>query len=55
MDKWDVQKHYEPTPTPTLYMGQVSNVLGRVPLMPLFLLGNTSPTIPYELRVYQRN
>ena len=33
MDKRDVQKYYKPTPTPTLYVGQVSNVLGRVPLM----------------------
>jgi hypothetical protein len=32
MDKLDVQKYYKPTPIPTLYMGQVSNVLGRVPL-----------------------
>jgi hypothetical protein len=46
---------YEPTPTRTLYVGQVSNVLGRVPLMPLFLLGNTTPTIPYELRKNQCN
>jgi len=55
MGKHDVQKYYEPTPTPTLYVGQVCNVLGRVPSMPLFLLGNATPTIPYELRKYQRN
>jgi hypothetical protein len=55
MDTRDVQKYYEPTKTPTFYVGQVSNVLGRVPLMPLFLLGNATPTIPYKLRKYQRN
>ena len=55
MDKRDVQDYYEPTPTPTLYVGQVSNALSRVQLMPLFLLGNATPTIPYELRKYQRN
>jgi hypothetical protein len=38
-ERRDVQKHFEPTPTPTLYVGRVSNVLGRVPLMPLFLKG----------------
>jgi hypothetical protein len=59
MDKWDVQKYYEPTPATTfyvtIYVGQVFNVLGRVQLMPLFLLGNATPTIPYELRKHQCN
>ena len=27
-------------PTPILYVGLATDVLGRVPLMPLFLLGN---------------
>ena len=36
-----VQKLYEPSPTPILYVGLVADVLGRVPLMPLFLLGNS--------------
>jgi hypothetical protein len=34
-----------PTPTPTLYVGQVSNVLGSMPLMPLFLVGNATLTV----------
>ncbi len=55
MDKSDIQEYYKPTQTPKLCVGQVSYVLGRVQLMPLFLLGNTTPTIPYELRKYQRN
>ena len=40
MEKWGVQKLYEPSPTPILYVGLAADVLGRVPLMPLFLLGN---------------
>ena len=44
-----VQRLYEPSPTPILYVGLVADVLGRVPLMPLFLLGNSTPTIPHQL------
>ena len=46
-----VQKLYEPSPTVTsmLYVGLAANVLGRVPWMPLFLLGNSIPTIPHQL------
>jgi hypothetical protein len=42
MDMWDVQKYYTLTPTQALsvYFGQVSNVLGSVQLMPLFLPRN---------------
>jgi hypothetical protein len=39
----------------TVYVDQVSNVLGRVLLMPLFLLSNATPTIPCELQKYQHN
>ena len=51
MEKQDAPKYYEPTPTPTVFVGQVSDVLSRVPppLMPLFLHGNAAPTIPYKL------
>ncbi len=34
---------------PTLYVCQVENVLGRVPLIQCFLRGNTNNTIPYSL------
>jgi len=50
-----VAKYYEPSPTPTLYVGSIANVLGRVPLMPLFLHGNSTPTIPHQLRKLQRS
>ena len=37
VDRLDIQKYYKPTPTQTLYLSQVSNVLGCMPLMSLFL------------------
>jgi len=55
MEKWGVQKFYEPSPTPVLYVGLAADVLGRLPLMPLFLLGNSTPTIPHELRKHRRS
>ena len=33
---------------PSLYICPVKNVLGRVPLIPCFVEGNTSPTIPHR-------
>ena len=53
MEAVEVQKLYEPSPTPILYVGLVTNVLGRVPLMPLFLQGNSTPTIPHLLRQHR--
>ena len=35
---------------PTLYICPVENVLGRVPLIPCYMTGNTHPTIPYRFR-----
>ena len=42
-------KLYEPSPTHCLYVADVQNMVGRVPLMPLFLAGNSTPTIPHIL------
>ena len=50
-----VQKLYQPSPTPILYVGLAANVQGRVPLMPLFFLGNSTPTIPHQLRQHRRD
>ena len=52
MEAVGVQKLYEhsDSPTPILYLGLAANVLGRVPLMPLFLVGNSFLTIPHQLR-----
>ena len=40
-------KLYEPSPTPCLYVAPAANIAGRVPLIPLFLAGNSTPTIPH--------
>jgi hypothetical protein len=45
MEDAGVIKLYEPSPTPCLYVADV--MVGRVPLMPLFLAGNSTPTIPH--------
>ena len=45
---------YEPSPTPILFVARCQHVLGRVPLFPLFLDGNATPTIPYKYRQHQR-
>ena len=37
---------YDPSPVPILYVGLVKHALCRVPLMPCFLRGNATPTIP---------
>ena len=42
MEARGVRKFYEPSQTPILYVGLISNVLGRVPLMPFFLHGNST-------------
>ena len=55
MEARGIRKCYDPSPTPILYVGPISNVLGRVPLMPLFLHSNSTPTIPHELRHLQRS
>ena len=38
---------YEPSTTPCLYVAPAENMVGRVPLIPLFLAGNSTPTIPH--------
>ena len=39
-------KLYEQSPTPILYVAPCELMLGRVPLFPCFLQGNTTPAIP---------
>ena len=43
-------KLYEQSPTLILYVAPCDLMLGRVPLFPLFLNGNSTPTIPHKLR-----
>jgi hypothetical protein len=47
MEDAGVVKLYEPSPTPCLYVAPAQNMVGRVPLIPLFLAGNSTPTIPH--------
>jgi hypothetical protein len=47
MEDAGVTKLYEPSPTPCLYVAPAANILGRVPLIPLFLAGNSTPTISH--------
>ena len=47
MEDAEVVKLYKPSPTPCLYVAPVQNMVGRVPLIPLFLDGNSTPTIPH--------
>ena len=42
MESNGIRKLYEPSPVPTLYVGKVEDILGRVPLFPCFLDGNTT-------------
>lgn len=35
---------------PNLYLCRAENVLGRVPLMPCYIDGNSTPTLPYHFR-----
>ena len=46
MESNGIRKLYEPSPVPTLYVGKVEDILGRVPLFPCFLDGSTTSTIP---------
>ena len=50
MEAVGVQKLYEPSPTPILHVGPAAKVMGNVPFMPLFLSGNSTPTIPHQPR-----
>lgn len=53
MERAGVIKLYEPSPTPCLYVGPASGMVGRVPLNPLFLDGNLTPTIPHKYSQHQ--
>jgi hypothetical protein len=52
MEDAQVVKLYEPSPTPCLYVALAWNMVGRIPLMPCFLNGNATPTIPHK---YSKN
>ena len=54
MESNGIRKLYEPSPVPTLYVGRAEDLLGRVPLFPCFLDGNTTSTIPYKYAARQK-
>ena len=54
MESNGVRKLYEPSPVPTLYVGRILDLLGRVPLIPCFLDGNATSTIPHKYASRQR-
>jgi hypothetical protein len=47
MEDARVIKLHEPSPTPCPYVAMAENMVGRAPLIPLFLAGNSTPTIPH--------
>jgi hypothetical protein len=49
-----IRKLYEPSPVPTLYVGKTEDLLGRMPLFPCFLNGNTTSTIPNKYAAPQK-
>ncbi len=51
MEDAEVLKLYEPGPIPCLYVAPVDHLVGRVPLIPLFLAGNLTPTSSASTRV----
>ena len=53
MESNRIRKLYEPSPVPTLYVGLVEDLLGRLPLFPCFLDGNTTSTIPFKYSARQ--
>ena len=52
MEDAGVVKLYEPSPTQCLYVAPAENTVGRIPLIPCFLDGNATPTIPHK---YSKN
>jgi hypothetical protein len=48
-------KLYEPSPTPCLYVAPAVNIMGRVPLIPLFLADNSNPIILHKYIKHQNS
>ncbi len=54
MEANDIRKLYEPSPIPTLYVGRIEDLLGRVLLFLCFLDGNTTSTITHKYAPRQK-
>ncbi len=48
MEDAGILKLYEPGPILCLYVAPVDHMVGRVPIFPLFLACNSTPTIPHK-------
>jgi hypothetical protein len=55
MESKGIHRLQEPSPVPTLYVGRVEDLLGRVPLIPCFLDGNATSTIPHKYSSWQKD
>jgi hypothetical protein len=55
MESKGIHRVCEPSPVPTLYVARVEDLLGRVPLIPCFLDGNATSTIPHKYSNRQKD
>jgi hypothetical protein len=55
MESKEIHRVYEPSPVPTLYVGRVEDLFSRVPLIPCFLDGNATSTIPHKYSSLQKD
>ncbi len=55
MESAGVTKLYEPFPTLCLYATPAACMVGRVPMIPLFLAGNSTPIIPHKYSQHKRS
>ncbi len=53
MERAGMTKLYEPSPAPCLHVAPDTCMVGRVLLMPLFLAGNSTPTIPHKFSKHE--
>jgi hypothetical protein len=50
LQKAEILMVYDPSPVPILYVDHIENALCRVPLIPCFIEGNATPTIPASFK-----
>jgi hypothetical protein len=55
MESKGIHRVYEPSPVPTLYVERVADLFGQVPLIPCFLDGNATSTIPHKYSSRQKD
>ena len=55
MESKGIHRVNEPSPVPTLYVRRVEDLLWRVPLIPCFLDGNATSTIPHKYSSRQKD